>query len=166
MSSLYPVAGCKIYIGSTITVSSADKVVGDFTSQSWTEIDGWETMGAFGDVAALITTPIINRNRDNKSKGTANAGQMQNVFAQIVDDEGQIALIAAASPTDKNNYAFRIDLNDKPASGASPAPSKRYFAALVMSAQEQGGGANTNRNLSAMLEINSNIVSVAATTGS
>lgn len=157
--SLYPVAGSKIYIGGVLDDQADDFVAADFDGQSWALIDGWSQMGPIGDNAALITSNIINRGRDIKQKGTANAGSMQNVFAQMVDDPGQIALIAAAAPSNRNNYAFRIDLND--ADGG--APSKRYFVGLVMSAQESGGEANTIRNLNATIEINSNIVSVAAT---
>jgi hypothetical protein len=49
--SLYPVAGCKIFIGGVLSDKNADFVASDFTSQTWTEIDGWEQMGAIGDTA-------------------------------------------------------------------------------------------------------------------
>lgn len=155
---LYPVAGCHIYIGNQKATQTTDFVEADFNGQSWVEIDGWSQMGAFGDAAALIVTQLINRSRDVKQKGTANAGQMQNVFARIDDDEGQIAMRAAAAGAQKNNYAFRLDFNI--ATGQS-TPPKAYFVGLVMGAQEAGGGANTIRNLNATIEINSNIVFVA-----
>lgn len=157
--ALYPVAGCHIYIGGVLSDKSTDFVVGDFASQVWTEIDGWTNAGPIGDTGQLITTPIINRGRDTKQKGTSNAGQMQNEFAQNVLDAGQLLLIAAAAPTDKNNRAIRVDLND----AISGAPSKRYFIALIMNAEESGGGANTIRMLKSTFEVNSNIVRVAAT---
>lgn len=238
---LYPVAGCRLFIGGVISVPAVDMVAADFAGQSWTEIDGWSQMGPMGDNSALITTPLINRNRDFKQKGTANAPSRNDVFAAIDDDPGQIALIAAAQPSNRNNYAFRVLLNDFPAersavatvtiatpgvfswvahgltigdkikfstTGALPTgidagteyfvkatpsadtfsvsataaggaiattgtqsgvhtaisigvPSQRLFAALAMSAQEQGGDANTIRNLNVTLEVNSNIVKVA-----
>ncbi len=158
--SLHPVAGCRIFIGGALADKSEDFTTADFTSQSWTEIDGWSQMGAIGDAAQVITTPIINRGRDLKMKGTANAGSMACVFAQIAADPGQIALIAAAAPSNRNNYAFRIDLNDAVGGGQ---PSKRYFIGLVISAQEAGGEANTIQNLNATIEINSNIVRMSAT---
>lgn len=242
MADLFPVAGCRLFIGGVISIGIADLVDADFAAQSWTEIDGWSTMGPLGDNTALITTALINRSRDVKQKGTANAGQMANVFAAIDDDAGQIALIAAAQPSNRSNYAYRMMLNDFPAersaaatvtiaapgvftwvahglvigrrikfstTGALPTglvagteyfvkttpladtfsvsataagaaitttgaqsgvhtaislgePSERLFAALAMSAQEQGGDANTIRNLNATLEVNSNVVKVAA----
>jgi hypothetical protein len=156
--ALYPVAGCKIYIGGVLADKASDFVAADFNGQSWVEIDGWTQMGSHGDTAAVITSQIINRSRDIKQKGTSNAGQMQNVFAEIKTDAGQLALIAAAAPSNKNNYAFRIDYNDP----VTTTPTKHYFIALAMSAEAAGGEANTIRNLNATLEINSNIVEVAA----
>jgi hypothetical protein len=160
--ALSAVAGQKIYIGGQLEPETGDMVAGDFTSQTWVEIDGWSQCGAAGDTAALITTPLINRNRDTKQKGTRNAGQMQNVFAILPTDAGQIALIAAEK-TNKN-YAFKIANNDAATSPASPVPtpSLRYFVGLVMTAEESGGAANTVQSLNATIEINSNIVKVAA----
>lgn len=158
--NLYPVAGCKIYIGGVLTPQNADFDEADFAGQSWVEIDGWQQMGAFGDTAEVVLFNLINRGRDLKQKGTANAGQMQNVFAHLPSDEGQIDLLVASAPTNKDNYAFKIELNDTPSGGSTP--STRYFVGLVMSAEEAGGGANDPRNLNATVEINSNIVRVGA----
>jgi hypothetical protein len=151
--ALYPVAGSKLFIGGVLADKSTDFVEADFAGQSeeWTEIDGWSTMGSSGDTAALITTSLINRGRDVKQKGTWNAGQMQNTFAIIETDPGQIALIGASKTRD--NYAFKIELS---------SGGERLFIGLVMSAEEAGGEANTINNLSATIEINSNIVKVAA----
>jgi hypothetical protein len=160
MATLYPVAGCKIYIGAAMDLPSADMVAADFTSVVWTEIKKWTQMGAFGDTAALITTQVISEARDIKQKGTRNAGQMQNVFAVDAADPGQIALIAAEKTA--LNYPIKVELNDKPAVGASPKNSQRLFLALVTSAQEAGGAANTVQNLNSTFEINTNIVRVAA----
>ena len=156
MSDLFPVAGMRIYIGGVKATQSTDFVASDFASESWTEIDGWETVGAFGDTAQLITTQLVNRNRDIKQKGTANAGSMQCQFAQIDGDAGQQALFAASVGTNKSNYAFRVDGNE------TGTPSKRYFVGLAMGFAEQGGSANTIRMVQCQIEINSNVVRVAA----
>lgn len=160
--SLNAVAGQKIYIGGQLEPETGDMIAGDFSGETWVEIDGWTQCGAVGDTAALITSSLINRGRDIKQKGTKNAGSMQNVFAIIPADAGQLALIAAAG-TNKN-YAFKIANNDAATSPASPVPvpSLRYFVALVMTAEESGGEANTVQSLNATIEINSNIVKVAA----
>lgn len=161
MADIYNVSGCKIYIGTTIDSKNSDFVEADFDSQSWVEMDGWTTMGELGDAAALTTWELINRGRDVKQKGTANAGSMENVFADIPADEGQIAFKAAAEPTVKDNYAFKIELNDK--ATVSGTPTTLYFIGIAMTARQTGGGANDPRNLNATIEINSNIVEVAAT---
>lgn len=160
MSDLYPVAGAKIYIGGVLATDIDDFVAADFTSQSWKEIDGWETMGEIGDAAEIITTQIINRNRDIKMKGTRSAGSMDNRFAIMPTDAGQIALIAAEKST--SNYAFKIEFDDQitPTTGTK---TTLYFVGLVTSAREVGGGANTVRMLQGTVEINSNIVTVGAT---
>lgn len=238
---LYPVAGCRFFIGGQLSDKSTDFVAADFAGQSWTEVDGWSQMGDIGDSAQVITTSLINRGRDSKQKGTSNAGSMQNVFAKIDTDPGQIAMIAAVKY--KQNYAFKIELNDNAEvsltgvsmSAASPgvvskvahglvanqaltfaagsgtlptgvvegtqyfvktvssadaftisatpggsaivttgspsgtysvtalkAGSQRLFIGLVMGAPETGGDANTIRNMTSTVEINSNIVPVAA----
>lgn len=161
MADLYPVAGSKIYIGGAKASQPTDFVAADFSAVSWTEIDGWTQMGAVGDASQVITTALINRGRDVKQKGTKNAGSMQNVFAVIGDDAGQIALLAAEGTS--SNYAFKIEFDDAATSPASPTPkpTTKYFVGLVTSAQEAGGAANTVRNLNATVEINSNVVTVA-----
>ncbi len=163
-TDLYPVAGCKFYIGGITPTQIDDFIESDFVTSpdQFVEVDGWSQMGVFGDTAALISTQLINRGRDIKQKGTTNAGSMQNVFAEISEDEGQIALIAAAQGANKSNYAFKILFND--ASGDSGSePSVAYFVGLVMNASPAGGAANTVRNLNSTVEINSNVVRVAAT---
>ncbi|KAA0970309.1 hypothetical protein FPY71_07230 [Aureimonas fodinaquatilis] len=159
MAQKYPVAGCKFYISTTaFTLPEGDVVAADFTALTFVEIGGWETMGSVGDTAELITTQLINEGRDAKLKGTRNAGSMENTFAVIPTNAGQLALIAAEASSD--NYAFRIEMNDAPATGASPTNGMRYFAGIVMGAAEQGGSANTVRMLSATVEVNTNIVTV------
>lgn len=118
---LYPVAGCRFFIGGPISVGIADLTLADFADQVFTEVDGYSTMGATGDSAALITQPLINRGRDYKQKGTANAPSRSDNFAMVKGDVGQAALIAAAAPADKNNYAIRIVLNDAPAERSAAA---------------------------------------------
>jgi hypothetical protein len=158
MADLFPVAGAKFFIGNAaMAVPSSDVNEATFAGVVWTRVVDWQNMGAVGDSAALISTDIIDRGRTVKQKGTKNAGSMQNNFAVNVDDAGQIALIAASqSPS---NFPFKIEFDDAPEGGT---PTEKLFLGLVMGAQEQGGGANTARLLSATVEINSNVVTVPA----
>ncbi|WP_426235869.1 hypothetical protein [Pararhizobium sp. DWP1-1-3] len=242
MPQLYPVAGAKIYIGPAINVvpDDADIDATDFAAISFTEVKGWQTMGAIGDAAALITESVISSGRDLKAKGTRNAGSMQNNFIILPTDTGQIALIAAEA-TDYN-YPFKLAFDDAPpgtsatvtmtiaapgviswaghtlvngnkvkftttgalpggltagteyyvvaaASGtfsvaatlggsaitttgtqsgvhtavSVPTGTTKFFYGIVMTAQENGGGANTARLLSGNIEINSPVITVAPT---
>ncbi|RVJ40806.1 hypothetical protein [Sinorhizobium medicae] len=244
MAQLYPVAGAKIYIGAAVNdvPDDADIVESLFTSVTFTEIKGWQTMGAIGDAAALITESIISSGRDLKAKGTRNAGSMQNNFIILPDDVGQIALIEAeATPY---NYPFKLLFNDAPPAKTStvtitvatpgviswnahglaagtpvkfsttgalptgltagttyyvvsssandfkvaatpggaaiatsgtqsgthtattaPTGTTKYFYGIVMTAQENGGGANTARLLQGNVEINSAVLTVAPAGG-
>jgi hypothetical protein len=161
---LYPVAGSRFFMGAAVnSVPDDDLVEADFASVTWIEIKGWQTMGAFGDAKTLITESIINRSRDLKAGGTRNAGSMQNNFIIMPTDPGQIALIAAEA-TDYN-YPFKIEFDDAPPTGTAPTPSEAKFMGIVMTANEQGGGANTARLLQGNVEINTNIVRTPASTG-
>lgn len=145
------VAGSRFYIGGIMSDQSADFVEGDFSGQSWVEVDGWQKMGDLGENPTVITTSLINRNRDKAMKGTRQVVTMENQFTIIDDDAGQLACIAAEASN--SDYAFRIVF----ASGA-----ERLFIGLVTSAQEMGGEANTIRFLSVNVSRNSNVVKVAA----
>lgn len=148
MAELFSVAGSKIYIGGTVETQAADFVAGDFAGETWVEIDGWETMGQAGDTNEVISTPLINRGRVLKQKGTANAGSYECQFVELDGDAGQAAALAAQGS--QSNYAFKVTY---------PSGVTEYFIALVMSFARTGGGANTVLMLNITLEINSNIVS-------
>lgn len=158
MADLYAVAGAKFYIGNaSMAAPSTDVNAATFSGVSWVEVADWQNMGAVGDSGALISTDLISRGRTVKQKGTFNAGSMQNNFAVNADDAGQIAMIAAAQ--NRDNFPFRIVFDDAPGGGT---PTTKYFIGLVMSAQEQGGGANTARLMACTVEINTNVVTVPA----
>ena len=241
-NQLYPVAGSKIDIGPAVSIvpDDEDMDVTDFASVTWTEVKGWQTMGAIGDSKTLISEEIISSGRTLKTSGTKNAGSMQNSFIILPTDPGQLAIIAAANTS--YNFPFRVRLNDAPpvktsvvtvtiatpgvfswaghtlqngdkikfsttgalptgivaateyfvvgvasgtfsvaatSGGAAiatsgsqsgvhtaatvPTGTVKLFYGIVMSAQEQGGGANTARLFQPTVEINSAIVNVAAT---
>ncbi|GJE00546.1 hypothetical protein [Methylobacterium isbiliense] len=161
MAKRYPVAGCKFFI-STAAMDEPDETLDAtaFTAITWTEVKNWKEMGSIGDAAQVITDQIIGDARDHKALGTKNAGSMQNLFSNDPTDAGQQALVNAAGTN--VNYGFKLEMNDKPATGSSPKNSLRYFVGLVATAQETGGTANNIRSLSATIEINSKIVRVAA----
>lgn len=157
MADLFAVAGAKIYIGAAMAAPSDDVTEATFAAVVWIQIKDWMTCGEIGDARALITTPLIDRDRETKQKGTANAGSSQMVWATNTSDPGQQDLIAASNT--KSNYPFKIEWDDAPEGGT---PTIYYFMGLPMSARFGGGGPNTVRSLAATIEINSNIVDVPA----
>lgn len=159
MSHLFATAGSKLHIGAAKAFAGTDFIATDFTTGSpvWTEIGGTTNLGSAGDTSELISSNHIAAARTRKLKGVRNAGTMTVVADLDYADAGQLALIAAEKA--KETYAFRVTFNDAPTGGT---PSIRYFVALVMSAAEQWDEANTVMKLNGTLEIDSNIVRVAA----
>lgn len=158
MADLYAVAGAKFYIGNAaMAAPSTDVTESTFDSVTWVEVSDWQNMGAIGDAASEIATDLISRGRTVVQKGTKRSPAMQNQFAVNADDAGQIAIIAANNSN--SNYPFKIVFDDAPEGGT---PTVKYFIGLVMSAQEQGGGANTARLLACSVAPNTNIVTVEA----
>lgn len=159
MAEMYSIAGERIYIGSAaISDQNDDFEASDFSSVTWVEITGWTQRGEFGDAAAVVTSDQIGRSRTKKAKGTNNAGTMENVFDRNDSDAGQAKLKEAMAASD--NYPIRV--LDPLRSGESTA-AYAMFIGLVMSSRRNSGGPNDPDRISCSIEINSNIVDVAAT---
>lgn len=154
--AIFATAGSRLFIGTAMDDIDTDLVEADFTSMVWTEIGGLENLGSLGDTSQAVNVSQIDRARDITLKGTRSAGTMEVVASINYQDAGQIAAIAA----EKSNaaFGFKLVFNDAPAVGASPKPSERKFAALVMSANEQLDGANDTMKLNISLAVNSNVV--------
>jgi len=159
MSKLFATAGAKLYIGPAKAFTGTPFVLADFTDgdPAFTEIKGASNLGTVGDKAELVTLDEIGTARTRKAKGVRNAGSMQVVIGLDAADAGQLALLAAEASDD--TYMIKVQFNDAPAGGT---PSLRYFAALVMSVEEGMNEGNTALVLNAALEIDGNIVKVAA----
>lgn len=107
MADIYNMAGSTIWIGAPIEVPlDADLTLASFATQVWKKISGWQTAGSIGDAAQVTTTTLLSTSRDRKSKGSKNAGTMENTFVPDETDPGQLALLAAANSC--GNYAFRV----------------------------------------------------------
>lgn len=159
----FATAGAKVYIGAAFDDLDVDLVAADFTSQTWVEIKNLTNIGAFGDTSQEVTTQEVGRARDFRMKGTRNAGSMSLTMNINSSDPGQIALIAAEKA--RNNYAFRIEFPDAPATGSAPVGSQRLFYGLVMSRPENLSGPNNFGTMDVSIGLNSNIVAVAASAG-
>ena len=163
MSLLLATAKTKIFIGPATLYPGRSMTAADFTAvgAGWTRILGTTNLGTAGDKSELITSNQIDSGdgeaRTRKAKGTRNAGSMELVMDLNPDDPGQIALIAAEKS--RSTFAFKVEFDDAPQGGTS---STRLFVALVTSAAEGFDEANSSIKLNSMLEIDSNIVRIAA----
>ncbi|WP_430251701.1 hypothetical protein [Neorhizobium sp. DAR64860/K0K1] len=156
----FSTAGSKIFIGTAMSDDDGEVIAADFTAVTWTEIGRTTTLGTFGDTSNSIDSTYIDRARVQKRKGARNAGTIELAMDIDTTDAGQIALLAAEKST--ANFAFKIEMNDKPVTGASPKPSQRLFYGLVMSAAEELGDADSMAKLNCQIALNSNIVRVTA----
>ena len=157
-SKLYAAAGAKVWIGG-IKQASGDLVAADFASETWVEIGGVTDMGSHGDTSEIITSRHINATRVRKIKSPIRDGGQKEIVVDFDGaDAGQIAA-AAAALTDYP-YSFKVQFNDAPAPGGTG--SIRYFAAFVVSVVEGVGSAGDALKRTISLDIDSNLVSVAA----
>lgn len=106
MTTLYPIAGSKIYIGNRV-VGKGTVTATDFDGASWTEIDGWANAGALGDTQNVGEQDLINQRRTRKFKTTLNGGTMENQFVPMANDPGQMKFREAIE--DCVPYQFKIE---------------------------------------------------------
>lgn len=106
--ALQAVNGSKIYIGTRVAPKGT-VALADFTAQEaeWTEIKGWTQSGSVGDTQELITQTFIDENRTRQLKGTRQGGAMENTFAPMPADPGQLKFIAAIDSC--SPYAFKVE---------------------------------------------------------
>ncbi len=106
--ALRAVAGSKIYIGTRVAAKGT-VALADFTPQEtqWLEIGGWTQVGSVGDTQNIITQPFIGEKRERKIKGTRVGASMENTFAPLANDPGQIRFKQAVD--DCSPYAFKVE---------------------------------------------------------
>lgn len=107
MSGLYPIAGSKIFIGSSPVSGKGTVTAGDFAGVSWVEIDGWANAGSLGDTQNVGEQDLINQRRTRKFKTTLNGGTMESQFVPIANDSGQLKFKEAIE--DCRPYPFKIE---------------------------------------------------------
>lgn len=108
MSAIYPVSGSKLFIGGKLASTKDNLTAAAFASQTWTEIDGWASMGTLGDTQEIITQNLINRGRTIKVKGTRDAGDFEIQVVPLYNDPGQTLLRAAVE--DCYEYAYKVEM--------------------------------------------------------
>ena len=149
-------AETKFYIGTTSAFADATGYAGD----TWTEVNGIEDFGSFGSESEIVVGKFVGEKATRKLKGQRDNGTAELVVGHDVTDPGFLALIAAEATS--AGYNFKVELSDKPLSGASPKNTIRYFNAIVASAKTNYGGPNDIIKTTFSLAISGDMVTVNA----
>ncbi len=125
-----PVAGSKLYIGTSETIGSPD---------DYLEIGEINDLGSFGRVYQEIIAQSIGTRGDRKYKGTYNDGAMAIKVNRDPVDTGQAAAIVARDSD--ADFNFKLTINDAGETGVT-YNTEFFFKAKVMSYTVEGGGPN------------------------
>lgn len=149
-------ANSKFGIGTTLAATTA----AEFAEDDFVDVANIQDLGEAGSTAEINTGKFVDQAYVRKLKGSRNNGSMTLVVGRDSADPGYAALIAAEKTS--HAYNFKVELNDKPAAGASPKNSVFYFRAIVASARNQFGGADDLVTTTFELAISGAIVEVLA----
>ncbi len=140
--------------GSIISIINADPATFDaagYAAQAHVAIGEVVDIPEFGKEFALVTHNPLASRRTRKKKGSYNNGSFTLNMARAPGDAGQIIGLAALELDDPSS--FEVTLQDG---------TKLYFMALVMSYKTSIGTVDQITAASITLEIDSDIVEVAA----
>lgn len=146
--------------GAKISIGPANSVANDeaaYEAITYTQIEGAEDIGEFGDESEIVPFTPLAADRTLKLKGSRDAGDPALVVGYKADDAGAIALSAAEQTNFQ--YPFKVELDDAPAGGTNTI---RYFRALVNSDRLGIGAANNVNRTTYTTPITSKIVKVPA----
>src|SRR4051812_6039066 len=116
-------AKTKVSIGTTTAMADATAYAAD----TWVAIANITDVGEAGSEAEIVVGKFVDQVYSRKLKGSRDNGTMELTVARDSADAGYAALVAAEQ-TDFS-YNFKVELDDKPAAGASPKNSFFYFNA-------------------------------------
>lgn len=159
----YTVNGMKVYIAQVIALTGDPLTSSSFSGATWTRIKGLIDLADLGDTMDVVKTNYIDFDRVETLDGILDGGTKVWRFGLDDADAGQIAARAAAAV--RSSYMMQVELTDKP-TGVAPTNSFRRFAARLHPVVEGFGTANNQQIFQMSLSVNSNIVPIAATTGS
>jgi len=108
-------SGAKLYICSTAQNTDLNEAA--FKALTYVQIKGVGSHGETGTNTNVVSYDTWDTEFVQKAKGTSNAGDPEVELARIPADAGQVILRTAGDHFNKNNYAFKIELNDAPSGG-------------------------------------------------
>lgn len=108
-------SGAKLYVCATAQNSDLNEAA--FGALTWVQVKGVGSHGETGTNTNIVSYDTWDTEFVQKAKGTSNAGDPEVELARIPADAGQIIMRTAGDHFNKNNYAFKIELNDAPSGG-------------------------------------------------
>ena len=108
-------SGAKLYI--CAAAQNTDLNEAAFEALTYVQIKGVGSHGETGTNTNVVSYDTWDTEFVQKAKGTSNAGDPEVELARIPADAGQVILRTAGDHFNKNNYAFKIELNDAPSGG-------------------------------------------------
>lgn len=154
---VYSLTGMKFSIGTALALKAGDFVAADFSAVVFTEVKEPETLGTYGDTFAGVTFDNVTDGRTKTYKGQRNASAIELTFGLDPTDAGQLALRSAFLDR-VQDFAFRLELADKPTTGATPKNSTRTFVGKVMSLSDDVSDVGSVGKLKVTIQPNSNVV--------
>jgi hypothetical protein len=154
--AVYSIAGSKFELGAAVALKSADFVAGDFTTPMTTPsvVGEPETLGSMSDGWEGEDFGNVTDGRIRTIKTMRKGSTMELTCGLDPTDAGQLAMRAAHATA--ANYAMRLTLADKPATGGAPKNSTRTFVGTIMNVEDDPSGKIGKVKFS--VQINSNIV--------
>lgn len=145
--------------GTRLYVSAAQPATYDaagYALLSWTEVGEIISIPEFGKSYNLVTHNPLGDRKTYKRKGSYNEGNLACQLARVPDDAGQAIVITALDSDDP--ISFKVDFGD-----GETTNTLQNFSGLVMSYTTNTGSSDQIRTASVSIEIDGDIVEVAAT---
>jgi hypothetical protein len=141
--------------GSSLAITSAGPATYDaagYAALTYTEIGQIDKIGTIGATFNKVEFQPL-KGPKQKHKGSPDYGSLQPSMAYDEADAGQVLLRTAAGTVGSGQYSFRVTY---------PDGAKRYFLGRVFGFPENVDGADTMLMVNPTIEINTEIVRVAA----
>lgn len=110
--ALYTLAGTKVSIGTSAAVDFTGNnaaILEDFAGDTYVLISETETISDFGDTATDVAFTGLGDARTRHLKGSTDGGMAQITCGDQPTNAGQIAVKAAAAPTNQAEYNVKFE---------------------------------------------------------
>ncbi|MGB1561547.1 MAG: hypothetical protein ACPHN2_08625 [Sinimarinibacterium flocculans] len=102
------------YLNATIAISTTTQnstlLEAGFAGLSYTPIGKVGNIGQYGYDTNMVNYPVLGELLNLKAKGATDGGNFTIECAEDLADAGQIAFEAAAAPSVRDSYAFKVTL--------------------------------------------------------